>query len=525
MKKLAVICLVILAVGGTLFVIKRNSADNLYLEEGLNAPFVKIARNTYSVSDLTAFNIMLYHHPIRGMRDRFPGSRSTSTLFVETQVLYPQASAYRRQVMSGAEWKWKDIYIPGQIYQVNVIDQNMGVSDEDILSYFKRNKDELSAEFRLEEGDTLTLGRARATIVRRLFLINFPPTAEFAAQFSSAPQTEIENAWFQQASGDRAAFFRDLLYRQRFGRDFPRENTRAELVGQGKLISEQDLNIVLSWIPSAQNVPENMVAARMAAWILFADKARASGFLKTRRYRQIREQFERFEVVRHFVNEVLPNRISDEWRPNEEFVRFAIADQSRNPSLNVSRDQLAIFSDSLKNIMHEARIVEFIHGRRTRANVMFLNRDYADLFERTPAQLRREADSLIANNNPDRARRIFRNLSEWFLYSPEGLSAFLEMAKLQADARNYMEAINAYRNYLLFGGNESEWCRVFFMIGYIYAEYLGDSPFAAMNYRWILKNAPDCSLASDAEFMYLNLGEPMISIEELRQMSIRQGRE
>jgi hypothetical protein len=263
----------------------------------------------------------------------------------------------------------------------------------------------------------------------------------------------------------------------------------------------------------------------MVSWILFADEAKSAGYIKADGYIKLKEQFERFEIVRYYVNEVLGDKIESDWIPKEEFLKFAIADQSQKSAYNIAKEELTVFSDSLKTIIHEAKIIEYIHGKRAKAGVQFLQRDYIDMFEKTSAQLKQEADSLAANQNTERAKRIYRDLSEWFLYSDEGKTAFLETAKLQTDAKAYSDAVNSYRKYLLYSSNNSEWCQVFFMIAYIYAEYLEKYPLAAMNYRWILQNQPDCNLASDAEFMYLHLGEPMADVEELRQEAIRQGRE
>jgi hypothetical protein len=384
----------------------------------------------------------------------------------------------------------------------------------------------LSAEFGYGEGGDSVLDiRARVAIVRNLFIAKHPPTAEFVTDNPGLSPIDLETRWFEQAANNREAFFRNILYRKRYGTEFPRSNLRAELVGPGKLISENDLGIVMSWIGSDQTVLEDLVAAKMVSWILFSEEARRSGYARTEGFRKTREQFERFEIVRYFVNEILEKRVNNDFSPNRDFVRFAIADRNRRASLEIEREDIDRFSDSLRTVMHEAKIIEYIHQKRARANVQLLQSDYVDMFDRTPAQLMQEADSLAANQNTERARRIYRDLSEWFLYSPEGKNAFLEAAKLQTDARAYREAIDSYRNFLLYGGNEAEWCRIFFTLGYIYAEHLGNLPFAAMNYRWVLQSQPDCVLASDTEFLYLNLGEPMVDVEELRQMSIRQGRE
>jgi hypothetical protein len=47
---------------------------------------------------------------------------------------------------------------------------------------------------------------------------------------------------------------------------------------------------------------------------------------------------------------------------------------------------------------------------------------------------------------------------------------------------------------------------------------------AEFNYKWVLKNAPGCGYADEAEFMMLHLGERTESAEELQAEAIRQGK-
>jgi hypothetical protein len=493
----------------------------------INRPFGRIGNRVFTIADLEAFNTMRFHHPVRNMDERFPGNRSTTTLFIETQALYPEARAIRRQITNTVDWRWKELYITGYFFQLAIIDRNMGASDDDIYNYWRRNRTELAAEFGIGEGDTLLEMQARVNVVQRLFLNRFQPTEEFAALNQGLTRRDIERMWFDQMTQDqnREAFFRNEFFRRKYGRNFPTANTRAELVGQGRLISEADLRAVMGWIGDGQTVSEDFVVSKMVSWLLFAAEARRMGFTRDENFRRVREQFERFEVVRFYINNVLAKNIDVNFTPNRDMIRYAIADQNRRASLNIDREEITRFADSLRLVMHEASILGYIHAQRNRVGVQLMQSDFTDMFVRTPAQIKQEADSLAANHNTERALRMYRDLHTWFLYAPEGRDAFLEQARLQVDLRNYAAAIGSYRNFMLFGGNEAEWCRVFFTIGYIYAEYLENLPFAAMNYRWILKYQPDCILAQDTEFMYLNLGEPMSDIEELRQMAIRQGRE
>ena len=496
-------------------------------ETDVNRPFGKIGNRVFTIADLESFNTMRFHHPVRAMDPRFPGERITTTLFIETQVLYPEARAIRRQVTNTVDWKWKELYITGYFFQLAILDRNMGASDDEIYNYWRKNRSELAAEFAIGEGDTLLDIQARVSVIRRLFLARFPPTEEFIAANQGRTRRDIDGLWADQMSQDvnREAFFRNEFFRKKYGREFPTTNTRAELVGPGRIISEAELRAVMDWIGEGQTVAEDFVVSKMTSWLLFAAEARRTGFIRTDNFRRIKEQFERFEIVRFYVNEVLAKNIDMNFSPNRDMIRYAIADQNRIPSLNVDREEITRFSDSLRTLMHEASIIQHIHTRRARAGVNLMQSDFTDIFVKTPAQMKHEADSLAANHNTERALRMYRDLHTWFLYAPEGKEAFLEQARLQVDSRNYNAAVASYRNFLILGGEQSEWCRVFFTIGYVYAEHLENLPFAALNYRWILKYQPDCILAQDTEFMYLNLGEPMSDIEELRQMAIRQGRE
>jgi len=496
-------------------------------ETDADRPFGKIGNRLYTIADLESFNTMRFHHPVRNMEPRFPGERTTTTLFIETQALYPEARAVRRQVTNSADWKWKEFYITGYFFQLAVIDRNMGVSDEEIYNYWKKNRSELAAEFSIGESDTILDIQARIAVIQRLFLARFQPTEEFIAANQGKTRRDIDKSWYDQWSQDanRETFFRNEFFRKKYGREFPATNTRAELVGPGRIISEAELRAVMDWVGEGQSVAEDFVVAKMVSWLLFTTEAKKTGFVRDDNFKRVKEQFERFELVRFYINEVLSKNIDMNFTPNRDMIRYAIADQNKRASLNVDREEITRFSDSLRTLMHEASIIEHIHNQRARVGVHLMQSDFTDMFVKTPAQIKHEADSLATNHNVERALRMYRDLHTWFLYAPEGKEAFLEQARLQVDLRNYSAAVSSYRNFLILDGDQSEWCRVFFTIGYIYAEYLENLPFAALNYRWILKYQPDCILAQDTEFMYLNLGEPMADIEELRQMAIRQGRE
>jgi hypothetical protein len=111
-----------------------------------------------------------------------------------------------------------------------------------------------------------------------------------------------------------------------------------------------------------------------------------------------------------------------------------------------------------------------------------------------------------------------------FPFTDQGKQAFSELAKIQTENGQYRDAIQNYRHLLLWGTDKTKQCNTFFMIGFIYDEYLDKPDMAEANYRWVLKYTPDCDLSDDAEFMVQHLDEPLTSVEELRDEAVRQGR-
>ena len=95
---------------------------------------------------------------------------------------------------------------------------------------------------------------------------------------------------------------------------------------------------------------------------------------------------------------------------------------------------------------------------------------------------------------------------------------------MQTEKGEYSDAVKNYRDFIVLVNDKAKLCNTFFMIGFIYDEYLNKPDLAEANYKWVLKNTPTCDLADDAEFMCLHLGEPMNSVEELRAEAKRQGK-
>jgi tetratricopeptide (TPR) repeat protein len=165
-----------------------------------------------------------------------------------------------------------------------------------------------------------------------------------------------------------------------------------------------------------------------------------------------------------------------------------------------------------------------IFDLRNKKHIVMLQRDYKDDMDGSPAVLSVHADSLRDTGRTDEAEAAYKTLSTSFAFTPEGIRACVELAKIQTEKQQYAQAIKNYRDYLVLSNDKSKRCNTFFMIGFIYDEYLNRPEDAAVNYRWVLKNTPDCELSDDAEFMSLHLGEAMNSVEELRAEAMRQGK-
>ena len=141
-----------------------------------------------------------------------------------------------------------------------------------------------------------------------------------------------------------------------------------------------------------------------------------------------------------------------------------------------------------------------------------------------PAVLYRTADSLVTTGQSAAADSLFSILANSYPFLPQGTAAMAEHGRFLTDSGRYMDAIKAYRRYLLSDKKQEKRCNTMFMIGFNYGEYLRLPILAEKNYKWILKYIPNCELADDAEFMTLHLDEPMITVEEIREEASRQGK-
>jgi hypothetical protein len=171
------------------------------------------------------------------------------------------------------------------------------------------------------------------------------------------------------------------------------------------------------------------------------------------------------------------------------------------------------------------RVDSEIYSLRQKANVEYLQSDWTDPLSQKPRAIAAEADSMLAAGETAQAKKLYEQLTKSFAFTSQGREALVELAKLQTESGQYTDAIKNYRWHLVTTADTGvERCNTFFMIGFIYDEYLSKPLHAEVNYKWILEHTPECDLADDAEFMVLHLDEPMTSVEQLRAEARRQGR-
>jgi outer membrane protein assembly factor BamD (BamD/ComL family) len=156
--------------------------------------------------------------------------------------------------------------------------------------------------------------------------------------------------------------------------------------------------------------------------------------------------------------------------------------------------------------------------------VRFIQTGLADERSKDPVKLMVQADALRDTGKTTEAQAIYQSLTTDFAFTKEGKKALVELAKIQTEQQAYADAIKNYRRFLVIDADKSKECNNMFMIGFIYDEYLDRPEMAELNYKWVLKNAPGCELADDAEFMMLHLGEQMASVDELQAEVKRQGK-
>jgi hypothetical protein len=501
-------------------------------EEGA---LVKVGRKVLSRDDFSAFNKMTRLYPVP-MGDLFPGERRTITFMVETEVLYSKSffKVSRSKIKNGIDWKWKQRYFPAMIYMNEIVARNMGFTDTRIEDYFKAHEAEYTDTITNDSTGqdsvvTRELSAVRHKIVERMFLEHNPPDSDFIDD-TTLDSTELRNRWLHHVQQNAASYFLEKFYKERYDKPLP--DSLEAWYGEGKIITPEDMELILSWIPeNRRQYYENKSGKRdMAEWLLkwklFSEQAEKQGFTETEEIKRVIDWAWKVQVALAYVEQDLAPRATEMVSFDSSMVIYGYWDDY-NQYVNEPLDSIKYDRKmSFVQKRHTQMMMEkLIYELRRSKGVEFLQSDYRDDRSEDPEKLMATADSLRENTEKMRAaEKQYKILTQNFAFTSTGKKAFQELAKIQMEQGKYRQAIENYRKYLIMGVNDEKKCNTFFMIGFIYGDYLNKLEMAEINYKWILKHTPECELADDAEFMLLHLGEPMNSIEELQAEARRQGR-
>ena len=505
--------------------------------KGTDERIVKIGSTVITKPQMEAFNKIAGMYPV-DPGQYFPAFRSRITHLVETEVLYRQKeiSRVRDSLEKTADWEWKQRYYPAQMFLLDYLSSNLNIPDEQISAYYEANKDSL---FKVTvKGDStkpdssyyMPLADAKRDIVTTLFAQANKPDSAFLARFDSLPeQKELDRQWVGYVRQQLPAFFMKKLYAEQVGNPYP--DSLDEIFGEGKFITRRDLDVIISWIPEsrrglyATDDHKRELVEWLVKWKVFSAISEKSGRNRTPEFKMAMDWARKLNTVYAYVNNVVEPSIEKSVALDSAMLLYALYDDNGYVPTDYTSQSFTNKIASTTRDMINMKLDSLFISLRKKYNVTFLQNDWKDNKDTDPAELLKKADALRDSGKTNEARDNYLTLTSDFEFTDEGKNAFVELAKLQTEQQLYSQAIGNYRKYLVLSGDESKRCNTFFMIGFIYDEYLDHPLHAEYNYKWVLQHAPDCELADDAEFMMLHLDEPMSSVEELRDEALRQGRD
>jgi outer membrane protein assembly factor BamD (BamD/ComL family) len=495
----------------------------------------KVGKVTIDKDNFEAFRKTARIFPTQ-IGDLFPGMRPLITFMVETEALYTKArrSVSKGKIEQSRDWQWKSRYFPAQLYVMEVLSDNLGVTEKEIEDYYKAHPDSFKTTVKKDSVTDSTYRRpiaeVKPQIVEDIFYTKFKPDSAFLSTLGdSLPDSSvIKRRWIYSVRTNLQEFFMKRFYEDQYGKKYP--DSISEVYGEGKPITPEDMEVILSWVPEARREqyrnPQGTkeLAEWLIKWKLFADRARETGFATTPAMKDVMDWAWKIEVVRVHINTKIEPAARKAAVIDSSMILYSYYDEYGSIPMQPDTSGLRRHSDELYKQEVGTRLDSIIWEARRSLGVQFMQSDWKDEKNENPAVLLARADSLRDTGSTDAAENLYRTLSTDFVFTGEGKKALVEYAKIQTEKQMYQQAIKNYRRYLVTGTDSGRSCNTFFMIGFIYDEYMDRPEMAEVNYKWLLKNTPDCELADDAEFMMLHLNEPMTSVEELQAEARRQGR-
>ncbi|MBN1577947.1 MAG: hypothetical protein JW913_15410, partial [Chitinispirillaceae bacterium] len=472
---------------------------------------VRIGRTTISKSAFEAFEKVVRMYPTDA-GTYFPAFRPTISHLIETEVIFRQKGtrAVKDSLQTTADWQWKKRYFPAQLFFIDYILENLCIPDEKINSYYEAHKDSFKVTVK---GDSTKkdssyfklLTDVKKNIVDSLFLQENKPDSAFLARYDSLPEKqELDVRWLQYVRQAAPSFFMKRLYKEVTGTLYP--DSLSEVFGEGKYVTQADMDVIISWIPPTQRhfyeTPEQkrQLVEWLVKWKLFSGYAEKLGRDKLPSVKKATEWAWKLNVVYCYVTTVMEPALKPSVRIDTAMMLYTLYDETGySKNTNLLESKLRLKAEDMMKMKIDSAIVAF----RQKYAVTFLQNDWKDSKNEVPSALLAKADALRDSGKTTEARDAYETLTKEFVFFPEGQTALVELAKLQTEQQMYTQAIDNYRKFLLLSPDHGKRCNTFFMIGFIYDEYLDKPLHAEENYKWVLKNTPECELADDAEFMML----------------------
>lgn len=494
--------------------------------------------------DFDAFNTVTRYCPVTPEEFALAARPSISGL-VETEALYKKARWDYKNITlrRSLDWKWKERYYISLLYSINVLQPFLGFTESQLKAYYNGHRDEFMGTVQYDstaKSDSTKkacstsvvkpFDEVKSTIAEKLFSAAHKPDTGFVRTTGEKDTAVIKSRWVEYI---RERAFRDFFmkeyYKDKYGATYP--DSLKDVMGEGKTLSQKDMDVILSWIPEyrreqfKQN-PQTLFdfAGWLMKWKLFSEKAAGNGYASLPATQNVLKWAWKLELAQRYITEKLATRAKTDVHIDSAMAVYSYWDDNGAPGAAIDTGSWKSHIKRLKDQRASAAFDGLIYQIRKDQRVRFLQTDWRDDKVKDPANLAREADSLRDTGKASEAENIYRILTNDFIFTKEGTRALVELAKIQTEQQSYNEAIRNYRRFLVSDADPEKQCNHMFMIGFIYDEYLDKPELAEINYKWVLKNAPDCGLADDAEFMMLHLGEQMSSVEELQAEVKRQGK-
>lgn len=494
-----------------------------------------VGSNTITKIEFDAFQKLSRMYPTN-LSAFYPGPRQPITQMVEIEAICKKigSNPIKNEIKRSLDWQWKQHYYLGQIFAMEFLTENLGVAEKNVAKYYESHKDSLTLTLKRDSLPDSTfippLVEVKSKIVESLFCESNHPDSAFLSQFGdSLPDQETINArWISYIRQNGTTFFMKKLYKETTGSSYP--DSLNEVSGAGKFITPADLEIILNWIPEDRkeyfDAPERQreLVEWLIKWKLFSEGATKEGISAKPETKALLDWAWKSEIAYTYINKKLQPAAEAAAVIDTAMLTYKIYDELGSVPSTIDSATIANKITSSTSEQALQNLDSSISKIRKSVGVTFLQADWKDEKGADPATLLKKADSLRDTGNTTEAESYYSTLSKDFSFTPEGRTALIELAKIQTEQQLYYPAINNYRTFLLQNGDPSKRCNTFFMIGFIYDEYLDKPELAEANYKWVLKNSPECELADDAEFMMLHLNEPMSSVEELQAEALRQGR-